>query len=575
MGMVCDERDRTLGITMVVLLLLMLAPIHLHAHTPAATTSAAASAAALTGYEKALMALQHDNFTKFWQEYDKLNSDEAATLLSALFTQITPDQIPEQIETIREKARRVPRSIEYPDNWREILFPSQPRAASTRPNKRTNAEPSLVDISPKRARRSPSKPVEVRGLEAAQEPAQPITIRSMEGKEFKLSKQAALNPIVSGLFSTTLDNDKDATGIPLLAVHTAELEKIIPILELIDHCIPKWNSQRALIEINQIPQNVKDSTAAFMQDELPYLIAAANYIDANLLLHMLLLRYVISYHENSPEVFAHKLIQLSGFEADSEKKRRQETAEKEKKSVPPPPIIIPEALWPDIVRYYYLVTNQELEPYLWPMEENPEKQKKLNRAKKWIYLDFDTMEAWGEMTKEWVQEFPKVIESAHMDSVKHLRPLLKLKSSESEKKFVLEMMRDYHADLLVGKTPETLNYLKFVLQHGLDPNYNLPPTIPFLQRAIWQSNVPVVTFLLDAGADPNLVLFGGMNPLSDIANHGNITPEKSEIIKLLIEHGTDYKTTLQHTEPRAKQAVEAWFRKWGKPQTTQPSGPKS
>lgn len=86
----------------------------------------------------------------------------------------------------------------------------------------------------------------------------------------------------------------------------------------------------------------------------------------------------------------------------------------------------------------------------------------------------------------------------------------------------------------VSARPDRLDWLKFLVDHGCDPNYSGDrdhPTFP-LHAAIHVNNYLGIEYLLNHGADPNIEEHYGISPLSRAVEYGN-----TDIVNLLIQKG--------------------------------------
>lgn len=109
--------------------------------------------------------------------------------------------------------------------------------------------------------------------------------------------------------------------------------------------------------------------------------------------------------------------------------------------------------------------------------------------------------------------------------------------------------------------------LRAALAHGADPNAASPDGHTPLLLAVVFDRPTVVVMLLDAGADPRVANPAGRTPLIAAASDGIEAEEAFEIVRVLIEHGSDVhhadnsgSTALMEAETGNRNALVALLR---------------
>jgi ankyrin repeat protein len=88
--------------------------------------------------------------------------------------------------------------------------------------------------------------------------------------------------------------------------------------------------------------------------------------------------------------------------------------------------------------------------------------------------------------------------------------------------------------LFVAIERNNINFVKFVLSQGADPNYLYCLCDTYLKYAMRNCNIQIVALLLDNGANSNHITDSGLTPL-----HLALELQNIPLIKLLLEHGAD------------------------------------
>jgi hypothetical protein len=386
----------------------------------------------------ALRAIGKEKANKALDEYARIEGeDDRFKMIEAFIKELRPTDLLQDdkerfAEILDEYLERYPKTeILLTNVWKRVL---------------TNAFPPLAKRFAPPVRIAPADQKSA-AAGIAIETAAPTTIKlisQQDRRQVLLPRVVALNPLVSGLLATTLEHEQNAPEIPIASIRRSVLATIAPLLTQVHDLLntqpqDQTPAQKNASMIRAITPRL--DAIENIDQRLPDLIYATNYMDATYLCNALLWRYTTRLQANP-----HKL--------------NKESILKE---------LQVEALLPIIARYYFLQFDEDIDAQL-----------SLPRQK----IDFETLVVYEKIPPDLLKSFPNLVKDPNA-TLTH--------SNNTHYTALSTAARD-------GNINTVRALLKLKTEKPLD--LNGPTKDPTLINAI--NSGPITLELLNAGANPNI-----------------------------------------------------------------------